>query len=253
MGGAIKLWPMLILPAVAIDSMRQCPGIFQRAGRGCTVIAAGVLAFAIPHIIMLMLGTSLSDVFGYATFARDRPLDILSVPGNVIVLFNDLGAETQVNYSYGSDGIVVPGAIQIERAFQLMFLTAYAASLSLLITRRLTSPGFSNLAGLIVCVAVLTSKVYNAPYMIWFYPFYLIALSLGQWKAPLFYLSVILSFKILSWSGLDPFAMGLSGTLLVLLKNCLSLGLAIAFARAVHSSEQSDPGRARGARHPPPP
>jgi Glycosyltransferase family 87 len=166
-GGAIKLWPLLILPALALSTMGGGLRARRRLGQACTITIVGILAFAIPHVAVLMLGTSTSDLFAYATYARDRPLDILSAPGNVAVLWHMLGGtEAHMTYSYRSCGVVAPGTMLIARVFQLIFLTLYAAVLAWSASRNLTLLEFSNLCGLIVTIAIFTSKVYNANYLI---------------------------------------------------------------------------------------
>jgi hypothetical protein len=106
----------------------------------------------------------------------------------------------------------------------------------------LTLQEFSNLCGLILGVTLLTSKIFNANYMIWIYPIYMMNLASRKWKAPLFYLSSILVFKIIGWSQLSVFSMGLPITILVLLKNCLAFGLVISLYSArlgVEASQRS--------------
>ncbi len=241
-GGAIKLWPLLVLPALVLTSMGAGISARRRLCQACTITVVGMLAFAIPHVAVLVLGTSTSDLFEYATYARDRPLDIFSVPGNVAVLWHMIrGTEAHMRYSYGSYGVVAPGTMLIARAFQLIFLTLYAAVLLWSVSRNLTLLEFSNLCGLIVIIALFTSKTYNANYMIWLFPIYLIHLAFRHWKVPLLYLSSILTFKIVGWSQQSVLSMEPPGTLLVLFKNGLALGLMISFVWALDCRKNARP------------
>lgn len=91
LAGAIKLWPLFLLPFLSGDS---------RAFLRATVCAMG--AFAACHLVFLSFGTAPGDLLGYLNYAFDRPLHSESLPATVHFLTH---GPTDLNFSYGSWGL----------------------------------------------------------------------------------------------------------------------------------------------------
>jgi Glycosyltransferase family 87 len=248
-GGSIKLWPMLILPALVLASLATRPWTLRRLAHACLVGATGFMAFGLAHVPIMMMGTSPRDILGYAIYMKDRPLEPSSVPGSLAILWQVIsGHVPKTKWSYGGLGVVGPGAVEIQKVFQILFPALYASVLAWMVAKRPDFKRFSNFAALIVCVTLLTSKVYIANYLLWLLPFFLVDLSARQWTSVCLYAGSILAWKVIYWSRQEDLSIG--KTSLVLIKNAMMLGLTISYARAVHASGWAHPDSDAPSREP---
>ena len=231
-GGAIKLWPALLVPLVAAlrpDDVRPATWSFRAAALTCV---AGLLGFAAPHLLFLALGTAPSDSLGYLRYMRERPPEIESVLASVLALRHLAGlGEATPNYDFGAQNIVAAGWLPLSQAFLLAFAAAYLAIVAVSTRRKGTLQGLASVCGLVVFLTVASSKVFSGEYLIWFFPFCLLALSDRRWAPPACYVLALLflraAFK--RWDAvttLQPI-----GTILIALKNASFLAMGGFLAR----------------------
>ncbi len=228
LGGAIKLWPALIVPLVALQLWRTGR---HREALGCAL--AGAAGFLLPHLATFALGTQPGDMLGYLTYLRDRPVQIESVIGSLeIILAKLTGVSLVVSHDFGSDNIVWPSAgrwIGVATVVNMLALLGTFAAIWVRTRRAMTPaetvPMLIAAAGVIVVATALCSRVFSGEYLIWFIPF---ALALaGRRFGPAALVAFVASCAALRasyhvWDALV--ALRWSGVLLSALKSlCLAL------------------------------
>jgi hypothetical protein len=234
LGGAIKLWPALLILPVALVRPEGDGGTTRTLRRTVITCTAGLIGFALPHFIVVALGTRPADLFSYLQFQGERPLQRESIPASVLSILHFAGvSNATLRYDYGSFNVIAAGWQTLARFLALIFLTSYGAILvALTLHRNVRSLHWmSSLCGLIVCLSVVTSKVFGATYIVWFLPFCLISLAYGRWGAFACYTVAILILK--HWSQRVPGSMTELMplyTACVVMKNAFCLGMGGFFA-----------------------
>jgi len=82
LGASIKLWPALLVPIVMLSSLHA-----RRSGiRVWTpALSSGIgalVGFALPHGMVLAMGTSPADLFNYLSYYNGRPPEVESLQAN---------------------------------------------------------------------------------------------------------------------------------------------------------------------------
>lgn len=114
LGGALKLYPMVAVPALAFDTGLR--GIVRRWAIAAGVFAGGV----IPGVLAFGPGA-----LSFLSYHANRPAMIESLPANVLLLLPD----AEVVHSYGSFNATGPLAAGLVGLFGVLQLFAVAAAL----------------------------------------------------------------------------------------------------------------------------
>jgi len=174
LGGAVKLWPALLVPLIALQ-------LWRRGSRdeALLCVVAGALAILAPHAGAIALGTHPADVLGYLAYLRDRPVQIESVIGIAKVIAAAIGGEPlTISHDFGSDNILWAGDRAWLRAATVVNVFALLGTALLLWVR--SREGATQTAslrlllaasGAVVAAMALCSRVFSGEYLIWFLPF----------------------------------------------------------------------------------
>ena len=254
LGAAIKLWPALLVLPFAIHTLdpkwrlRAAAPIHRRLLRGLWLCACSALAFAIPHLIMIVaFGTSPADSIGYLRYMADRPAQIESAVGNLSALSTVLlGGIPETIFSFGSHNIASPR--WVLASIQLVMVLGYTAILMLglsLAKRQSISaetPGsiktLACLSGTIIVLVLLTSKVFSGEYLIWLMPFVFLC---GTRRAIILYCAALAMLKIV-YNQYDAVTSAqLTGSLLVFAKNLLITALGASFIAGLFARSKLQP------------
>ena len=114
LGGALKLYPMVAVPALAFDT--DLRGILRRWAIAAVVFAGGVIL----GVLAFGPGT-----LSFLSYHARRPAMIESLPANVLLLLPD----AEVVHSYGSFNATGPLAAGLVGLFGVLQLFAVAAAL----------------------------------------------------------------------------------------------------------------------------
>ncbi|WP_108395439.1 glycosyltransferase family 87 protein [Devosia submarina] len=245
-GAAIKLWPALLVLPFAIYALgpdwrwRAACFTSRRPMPGLWLCVCSALAFAIPHLIMIVsFGTSPADSFGYLNYMAERPAQIESAVGNLSALITVLsGSIPETLFSFGSHNVTAPE--WVLAGAQLVMFFGYAAILLLtpsLVKRDTASAEtlglieiLACLAGAIVVLALLTSKVFSGEYLIWLMPFVFLS---GTRRDITLYCAALAILKLV-YSNYDAVTSAqLAGSLLVFAKNLMLIALGVSFVASL--------------------
>lgn len=233
LGAAVKIWPGLIVPFLVIAAWR--------AGRWRAGVLAGVAALAacaLPHLGMVLLGTSPGDLLGYLAYLRDRPPEVESLTANLIALFaRATGADIAASFDFGSFNLQYEGAGAWTTAASLANAAALLALLWLVWRARgddRVGERIGLAAGALVCATIACSRVFSSEYLIWLLPFALLAAGTrGGIGAIAGYAAALLSLKL--FYRFPEWPMGLSTRVIALslARNLLVLGMGGCFVAAL--------------------
>ena len=164
LGGALKLYPMVAVPALAFDTNLR--GILRRWVIAAVVFAGGV----IPGV--LAFGPA---ALSFLSYHANRPAMIESLPANVLLLLP--GAD--VVHSYGSFNVVGQTAGELVGLFGVLQLLAVAAALFLPYrgSRRMPVRGALRAAAAATFAFAVFGKVLSPHFLLW--PLPLLALVTG--------------------------------------------------------------------------
>ena len=251
-GVLLKLYPAVLLPAVAIEQWRGPSGgplrwpppraVLAGAGVFGAVVGAG---FAAAYLL------DPAGWLGSLGHNVRRPLQVESVPATLLWASGVLGLPVHTDKSFGSDNLV--GAL--DGALGLAALTALLAGL--LWTYRSQAAGRLGIAGAFAaCLVVVlcTGRVLSPQYLIWALP--LIAIASGDYD-PLWLLVcalTVLEFPF-AFSQLHPVGSGpppAYPTLLLVLVALRNAVLVVAAVRLLRPQQRSmamlGPGRWRSSK-----
>jgi hypothetical protein len=181
-GGAVKLWPALIVPIIAIHLAKS-----GRCKTGLLVCVIGFSGFLLPHLLPLLHGTQVADAFGYLQFMSDRPIQIESTAAGIIA-WTSVAMSTDVTtiFSFGSVNLAADGFDHFGLYLKLVLVAAYSMILlwvwrntarqtdgDLPADRQSTATLLAG-ANAAIAITMLTSPVFSAEYYLWLIPFVLV-------------------------------------------------------------------------------
>lgn len=159
-GAAVKLWPVILLPALLRDHRRA------RVAKAFT-LALPVLV-AVPWLLVR------GDPAGSVTWGLDRGIQVESTAGSALALLDTLVGGFDVVFRYGAWEVDGPRADVCVRLLPYVAAVVVAAALVLLrrhgaaVARVHGEDAASTLGGLLLLLAVLTtSKVLSPQYVVW--------------------------------------------------------------------------------------
>ena len=169
-GGALKLFPLLLVPVVAVWLLAQ--GRRRDAGLHVGAAAAVVLVCSLPFLIGAPGG-----FFDQFTFHVKRPVQIESTPASLLWVIG----ESRVTDNYRSNGLDGGPAGTVAAVFAVALAVELLAAVALTwrAARREAEPALllGALATLLAFVAL--GKVLSPQYLLWLAPLLLVALARG--------------------------------------------------------------------------
>lgn len=227
-GVALKLYPAVLIPAVAIAQWRTigappgAPSAVKRVGRvagGLAVCAALIgITTALPMLIS-------ADGLSALRYALDRPVQMESLQGTLVWLGTLSGIPAQMVWNFGSQNFV--GALAaVLQGPAIVVTVAGCAWVYLRLLQGKMSVSWAFLA--LLCVLVVTSKVFSAQYVVWLLP---IAAEAGDYEVAWIGIAALTS---LDYPLLFPFSHGIPPLgdvwpymLTVALRNVLLAGVTV--------------------------
>ncbi|MEO1043299.1 MAG: glycosyltransferase 87 family protein [Pseudomonadota bacterium] len=236
--GAIKIWPAFVAPLLAA-------AIHRRSGWKPAVLVGLTSggAFLAVHLVLLIYGTQVTDLFGYLTYMSDRPLQIeAGLTSIVVAVASVTGASIGSALDYGSINLVLNGQAIEPQGLLFIFLAVYAALVfyTWALARNWCDDQvpveLAKIGGLAVLSLMLLSPVLSTEYLLWMMPFVALA-SMRQNPIPVIMFSIAVLSARLSFdhlfapSGSLPVGLFLSGVKNVAL---LAVGASLLFDVARH-------------------
>ena len=168
-GVLLKLYPLVLLPAFAIDQ--------RRSGDSSAKTAAGVALF-VAVVTTGVVASALLDpsaLLSPITYAVNRPVQSESLPATVLWLLSGLHSPGALSYSFSSVNVASGQSPAVVGAFGVMAIAEIIAVYVLQATGRLTLRA-TCIATLLV--VLLCNKVFSAQYVLWVVP--LVAFEIGM-------------------------------------------------------------------------
>lgn len=169
-GGLLKLYPLVLVPAIAIEQQRRLGGGLspRRAVVGGVVRAVAVVGagFGVAYVL------AGPDAAGAIQFARGRPVQVESITASLLWLISALGPMVQFDHSFNSYNLLSTASGPVSAMVSLAML----AGLAWIVWRQ--ARGELNLeraALALVVVLVAGNRVLSPQYMIWILPLVAIA------------------------------------------------------------------------------
>jgi hypothetical protein len=177
LGTLLKLYPLLLVPVVAIEQYRALGANPLRLPPPRAVIGGlAIFAVGIAGGFALAAVLNPNDWLGPFSFNAHRPLQVESVPATLLWLTGLAGLPISADRSFNSYNLV-------GRASELIgFAAAFAlvAGCALVYWRQLNRRmGFGRALTLCVLVAICTNRVLSPQYLIWVLP--LVAIVEGDY------------------------------------------------------------------------
>jgi hypothetical protein len=166
-GTLLKVFPLFLLPLVAIDHFRS---VETNGKRGAAARVAGGLGLFSGVVLAGFGFAAIADpshalaVFGYAT---SRPLEVESGPATLLWLGSLAGWPVQGSFSFLSFNLVGSADRFLEPAAAAALVGGWAFVCARRWTGRI-SAGHAWIACL--CVLLLTNRVLSAQYLLWVVP-----------------------------------------------------------------------------------
>jgi Glycosyltransferase family 87 len=232
LGASIKLWPAFLVPILALSrppGSRATPPAFLDV---LPLSIGALVGFALPHGIVLAIGTSPADLLGYLSYFRDRPPEVESLQANLLAVGHILGIITaQPSFDFGSHNVIADNWQTPAFMFSLSFVVAYLGALICMLRADDSRAIEPFLMGFVVITLILCSKVFSGEYLIWMLPFVLLAVGARRWGIACMYAIALLLLRAtyIHWHSattIQPL-----GTLLIALKNVACILMASLFFR----------------------
>lgn len=235
-GAAVKLYPLLLLPLLAVWAARRYG---RREAVLSSLLAVGVLAATYLPFVALAPDGVASSIWRQLS----RPLQIESLGGGVHVLLHHLvGLPTDVETSYGSQNLVGAPAAAIAVAGSLIGIAALAAAWLAFVRSRTDAESLVRFAAAVLVAFVAFGKVLSPQFLLWLlFPLALVAGRRGAVAGACFAVAAIATALWFPWRyfdlprELDPFVASL-----VVLRG---LALVAAFAVLLGSWDAREPAR----------
>ena len=242
LGASIKLWPALLVPIVMLSSLHA-----RRSGiRVWTpALSSGIgalVGFALPHGMVLAMGTSPADLFNYLSYYNGRPPEVESLQANLLVIGHMLGITTVTpGFDFGSHNVIAANWRTVSQIFSLGFGVSYVAALHCVLRSKYSRKTEPLVMGFVVISLILGSKVFSGEYMIWMLPFALLAVGAKRWGIVTAYAIALVFLKFAYWNWDAVTAIKPFGTLLISVKNVACVAMASLLAREMIRVSR-DPG-----------
>ncbi len=243
-GGAIKLWPLLLLPFLALarsPNATDTSGGASRLWRASGAGIAGVIGFAVPHGAMLLLGTSPADVLDYLRYMSDRPLHVESTAGNLLASMHVLGVHAvESTFSFGSHNVTSPWSGAFGGGLTAGFVALYGAVAFAAVRRGVAAQALMPLFGVVVAATIVGAKVFSGEYLIWLLPTFVYAALLRRHAivAAVFVALLFLKFTYRNYDSalqLEPL-----GTAMILGKNLACVAIVVLSFCDYRASSRAD-------------
>lgn len=238
LGASLKIWPLLLLPVFALASSeeRQAKPLVNYDTLSLGIGAA--LGVALPHAVVLAMGTSHSNLFGYLTHYADRPPEVESAQANLLAIGQLFGLTTvRPNFDFGSWNLLSSHWPAVSHLFSILFGVAYLAALMRLF--RATNPLKTDvwvIGGFITVSLILCSKVFSGEYLIWMMPFTMLAAWRRRWGLVGCYAAALLLLRIVYREWDSVIAVDTLGITLITAKNAACVAMACMFAREISAA-----------------
>lgn len=186
-GGALKLYPVVAVPALAFGaSLRETLKRWTVAG---VVFAAGILWGVVAFG---------PEALTFLTYHSERPAQIESIPGNILLLLPD----SRVVNTFGSFNVVGPGSGSLIALFTFFQLAAVLLGLGVAFWQgRGSDDAAIRGAALATFAFAVFGKVFAWHYLFWPLPLLAMAYSLVGFRFPkttwgLYFAAVLLTTAI---------------------------------------------------------
>ncbi|MGO8671515.1 MAG: hypothetical protein ACLQVD_09160 [Capsulimonadaceae bacterium] len=166
LGTAVKLYPVLILPAIAFMPVK-CRAGALRAGVGFAIALAVIASVAGVY-------AGFPQLLSFVKYHQDRGIQIESVPAGMLFVAGALHwTHLGMIYNFGAYHLVCPWSHAMIRALGPVLVVLYSAALVPVsgIFRHTGVSGLSRGCALLILVFIVTSKVFSIQYVIWVLPF----------------------------------------------------------------------------------
>jgi hypothetical protein len=236
LGASMKLWPMLLVPVLVL-ARREGPRTAVFTRRTLLVGSGAMVGFALPHLVVLAMGTAPSDLFNYLTVYAARPPQVESLQANLLAVGQILGVTiVTLDSDFGSHNFVTNNWQALSRFFSLAFLAAYLGTLIVVMTA--PSPRKVEVFGMgfIIIALILCSKVFSGEYLIWMMPFALLAAGSRHWGIVASYAIALIFLRLVYWNWNSVTSVELLGTSILTAKNAACVAMAWIFAREISNS-----------------
>ncbi len=169
-GIAVKLYPVILIPAIAIAHWQvlRDSASGSRPAKRVGQVAGGLAVCVVSIGVSTLLPMALSpDGFSSLRYALTRPVQIESLQATIVWIGTLRGIPGQLVWGFGSQNIngvlaqALPGPA-------LVVMLAGCAWIYLRQWRGTIGIGWAFLA--LLCVVVLTSKVFSTQYVVWLLP-----------------------------------------------------------------------------------
>jgi hypothetical protein len=164
-GTLLKLYPLFLLPVVMLEHQRRLSWETRPAkevlvgAAACIGVVAGGFAAA-----YLLAGSGALSPFG---FARSRPFQVESVPASVLWLLSAGGFPVRYDHSFNSFNLISDAAGTLTVISNLGLL---AGCLWVYWSQGRRGLPVERAFLAVVCVVLVTSRVFSPQYMIWVLP-----------------------------------------------------------------------------------
>ena len=232
LGASIKLWPTFLVPILMLSSLHAPRSVVLAAAPALSLGIGALIGFALPHGIVLAMGTSPADLFNYLMYYSDRPPEVESLQGNLLAIGQMLGITTVTHgFDFGSHNVMAANWRTLSQFFSLGFAVSYLGALLCALQSKQSRKTEPFVMGFVVITLILGSKVFSGEYMIWMLPFALLAVGAKRWGVVTAYAIALIFLKFVYWNWNAVIAIEPFGTLLVILKNLACVAMACLLAR----------------------
>lgn len=232
LGASIKLWPAFLVPILMLPSLHAPRSGVLAAPPALSLGIGALIGFALPHGIMVAMGTSPADLLNYLSYYGDRPPEVESLQANLLVIGQMLGITTVTHdFNFGSHNVIATNWRTLSYIFSLGFGVSYLGALLCVLTSKHPRRTEPLAMGFVTITLILGSKVFSGEYMIWMLPFALLAVGAKRWGIVVAYAIALMFLKFAYWNWDDVTALKPFGTLLVCVKNVACVAMACLLAR----------------------
>ena len=185
---AAKLWPVLLVPLVAVWIARSEGG--RAAGRWLAVAAGTAAVWFFPFVVLSPGGVAHSFHTQLA-----RPLQLESLGAAVLLASHHVAGTTlHIASSFGSQNVTGPGAHAAALATSVAGLLFLAALYVAFARGESDADDLLRYSAAVVAVAIAFGKVFSPQFLIWLIPLVpLVRGRRGLWSTALFFAALVLT------------------------------------------------------------
>jgi hypothetical protein len=167
-GAALKLYPLVLLPVVAIAHYRSLRAAGGKPASAYARTAAGAATSALLAVALVFLPAVVTGQRQeWLQYAVNRPVQMESVPGTLVWLGTLLGVPAHVENSFGSQGWVGGPSGAVSGPSLAIGMAGFAW---LWWRQARTGMPLDRAALASLCLLVVSSKVLSVQYLIWVLP-----------------------------------------------------------------------------------